>query len=229
MLQLYYTRITPEASGENNTKQKARLSARTKQLHDAAHGLLRCALDTQKKGASGKGKARKSKNTVNTAAATDTTQAPALITGEYGKPYLKELPELFFSLSHSETVAVCAISDREIGIDIEYHREMSPDRLLRIAKRFFAPEEYDAIAEESGEAAKELFYRIWTAKEAYIKFTGEGMHRNLASFSVVPVKDSMVTGDRILAHFRHVDIIGDYSLCLCSGELFQNDLHVRRL
>lgn len=37
---------------------------------------------------------------------------------EYGKPYLDN--GLYFNISHSKNVIVCVISDREVGIDIEY-------------------------------------------------------------------------------------------------------------
>lgn len=38
---------------------------------------------------------------------------------EDGKPYICEYPELFFSISHSENLAICSFSNREIGVDVE--------------------------------------------------------------------------------------------------------------
>ncbi|MBR4483004.1 MAG: hypothetical protein IKS58_03395, partial [Paludibacteraceae bacterium] len=55
---------------------------------------------------------------------------------EFEKPFYKEHPEIHFSLSHSGTMAMCAISDRPIGCDVEHQRHRDFD----IAKRFFAKE-----------------------------------------------------------------------------------------
>ena len=38
---------------------------------------------------------------------------------EKGKPTLISAPEIFFSLSHSGTMAACVLADRQIGVDIE--------------------------------------------------------------------------------------------------------------
>lgn len=50
--------------------------------------------------------------------------------GDNGKPYIDG--GAHFSLSHSGKYAVCAVSDCEIGVDIEYPRENT----ARLAKRF---------------------------------------------------------------------------------------------
>ena len=42
-----------------------------------------------------------------------------LIYNEYGKPFLKD-NKLFFNISHDNNLMVIAISDKNIGIDIEY-------------------------------------------------------------------------------------------------------------
>ena len=38
--------------------------------------------------------------------------------GEYGKPYLAS-GDLFFNLSHCGDMVVCAVCDREVGVDIQ--------------------------------------------------------------------------------------------------------------
>ncbi|MBQ7199995.1 MAG: 4'-phosphopantetheinyl transferase superfamily protein [Eubacterium sp.] len=43
----------------------------------------------------------------------------------------------FFNISHTKNIAVCAVSDREVGIDVEHKRELK-DPLIR---RAFTPEE----------------------------------------------------------------------------------------
>ncbi|MDY6427242.1 MAG: 4'-phosphopantetheinyl transferase superfamily protein, partial [Bacteroidales bacterium] len=78
---------------------------------------------------------------------------------EFEKPFYKEHPEIHFSLSHSGVMAMCAISDRPVGCDVEKIRE----RDLDIAKRFFTSEEYDLIkSQKTDELQTKMFFRIWT-------------------------------------------------------------------
>ncbi len=98
---------------------------------------------------------------------------------EKGKLRLKN-SRLGFNISHSGAFVACAIHEGEIGIDIEEKREISP-RLFRsvlseserknLLKGKALPEE--KIPADSPLTAE--FLRLWTAKEAYLKFTGEGL------------------------------------------------------
>lgn len=99
--------------------------------------------------------------------------------GKYGKPCLVEPDGLFFNLSHSGDYTAVAVSDGEVGCDIQQIKPAD----LRVARRFYSEEEREAV-ESAGEGAEELFYRIWTAKESYLKALGVGLNRLLASFSV---------------------------------------------
>ena len=57
---------------------------------------------------------------------------------EHGKPYLPS-NDLHFNLSHSDDLALLAISQQPLGIDIE--KIMTKD-LMPLAHRFFHPDEY---------------------------------------------------------------------------------------
>lgn len=88
-----------------------------------------------------------------------------------GKPYLDPACDLQFNLSHSSGLGIYAVTfGRRVGVDIE-RIEARPD-LLEVARRFFTPEEF-ALLEPN--RSLELFYRIWTRKEAWLKATGEGL------------------------------------------------------
>jgi len=103
--------------------------------------------------------------------------------GPYGKPFLADYPDIHFSLSHSGTMVMAAFAPVCAGCDVEKIAQANS----KIAERFFAPEEAAALRECRDEAAyMDLFYRIWTRKESYIKMTGEGMHLPLDSFFVWP-------------------------------------------
>ncbi len=89
--------------------------------------------------------------------------------GENGKPYLKNYP-YYFNLSHSGSYAVCVLSGREVGADIQIHRTADFGRLV---KRFFSPAEAEAFA--GAEEPEKLFFRLWARKEAFGKLTGRGI------------------------------------------------------
>lgn len=125
--------------------------------------------------------------------------------GPDGKPYLDRIP-LFFSLSHSGDYVACALSDREIGVDIQQRRDCSVERL---AKRFFAQEEWQWICECPGEEDRlALFCHFWTQKESFGKLTGEGLRSGLA---VGPEEKMRGRG----AWFAAYDALPGYSVCAC--------------
>ena len=99
---------------------------------------------------------------------------------EFGKPYLKDKPfNFYFNLSHTKSAVVAAVSNQEIGVDIERKAETN----LGIAFRFFTKSEYNYI-DEFPDKREERFYEVWTKKEAYIKFVGKGLAIPLNSFNV---------------------------------------------
>lgn len=98
-----------------------------------------------------------------------------------GKPYLTEdcnPLNLQFNLSHSENMAIVGISrDRRIGVDLEKMRSM--ENSLQLAKRFFCDSEYALLTQTIPKKRDKLFFQLWTAKEAYLKATGEGISGGL--------------------------------------------------
>lgn len=92
--------------------------------------------------------------------------------GEKGKPYLKDSP-FYFNLSHSGSYVVCALSGQEVGVDIQQYKRTD---IVRLADRFYSAEEKEAMkACHDRKEREQLFYQLWTRKEAYGKLTGEGI------------------------------------------------------
>jgi len=90
---------------------------------------------------------------------------------------------LCFSVSHSQTIALYAITqNREIGVDVEYLREDLAS--LEMAERFFSAGEFETIAALPAELRTEGFFHCWTRKEAYIKAHGGGLSLPLNRFEV---------------------------------------------
>ena len=113
---------------------------------------------------------------------------PAIRKGPHGKPYLEGsgLEGVFFSLSHTRGHAIVCFSEREIGADCENMeaRRGGSARYEGIAARCFTEDErgYIAFGQPGGTLR---FFEIWTAKEAYMKYTGKGFAEGIGSFSVL--------------------------------------------
>ena len=105
--------------------------------------------------------------------------------GKHGKPAIDIAlgrPELRFNLSHTKGLVACAVGvGATIGIDVETLSRKRP--AFDIARRFFRPSEVDILLGTAQNHQPRTFFRFWTLKEAYIKATGEGLHRALSSFS----------------------------------------------
>ena len=101
-----------------------------------------------------------------------------------GKLYL-EGDTLYFNITHSGDFIGFAISkELEIGLDIENPTRDSGS-LLDIADRYFTEEETAALRNASEEQEKQLFFNIWTLKEAVLKATGDGIVAGLDSIDVL--------------------------------------------
>ena len=81
-----------------------------------------------------------------------------------GKPVFAQREDLHFSLSHSGPDAMCAISDREIGADVQQVKPVH----MSVARRFHFRER-DWLAEQPHEEQNRAFFRIWARKEAWVK------------------------------------------------------------
>ena len=132
--------------------------------------------------------------------------------GISGKPYLCEPEGLYFSTSHSGTIAACAFFDEEIGLDIQQVREVS-EKMIRKA---CTDKEYEHLMAMDEEARKDAFCRMWTIKESYVKYTGTGM-------SVMPLELEVDMGEHMtISHdgnimdvvFEEYEIPG-YHMTLC--------------
>jgi 4'-phosphopantetheinyl transferase len=105
-----------------------------------------------------------------------------LIYGENGKPYLKD-GNKYFNISHSGNYVILALSEKEVGIDIE-KIDTHPDK---VAVRCFTTEECEWMRQEESD---EAFYKLWTAKESVMKATGLGFSLSPGSFCVLPIDSS---------------------------------------
>jgi 4'-phosphopantetheinyl transferase len=103
--------------------------------------------------------------------------------GAFGKPALEADHALHFNLSHSNEMALLAVTlDAEIGVDVEHVRADFASE--EIARRFFSRAEVDVFNALPPEERVAAFFRCWTRKEAYIKAIGKGLSQALDAFDV---------------------------------------------
>ena len=90
-----------------------------------------------------------------------------------GKPRLAPAGGPCFNLSHAGELAVIAVSAGAVGVDVE--PEASAPAALEAAAIACTPAEAAALDRLPAEDRPLWALRLWTAKEAYLKATGEGL------------------------------------------------------
>ncbi len=94
-----------------------------------------------------------------------------------GKPALTQsfgVDRIQFNVAHSAGFVIYAVTlGRKIGVDLEPIVPIV--ELEQIADRFFSDREKASLHALVGEEQREAFFKIWTAKEAYLKACGEGL------------------------------------------------------
>ena len=112
--------------------------------------------------------------------------ALAFAAAEHGKPFalVDGAPAtVSFNVSHSGGHGLIAVADwGSVGVDVE-------ERVIRhdidgVLRTAFAPDEQGDLAAASGSGKAELFFRMWTMKEALIKALGSGFSLDTASFTL---------------------------------------------
>lgn len=132
-----------------------------------------------------------------------------IIKDERGKPRLRD-GGLHFSFSHSGDFALCAVSECEVGADIEQKRELSDSMCRRILS-----------AEDSCGVI-----HAWSGKEAYLKLCGCGLFGGTSLLSL-SIHDGFVfkNGEKA-AHIFQTDFC-DTVISLCTYE--KNSVTVREM
>ena len=124
---------------------------------------------------------------------------------EFGKPFLSpdsKGNKLSFNLSHSGNIAVFVFSrNREVGIDVEKIKELTD--MEGVVDLCFSESEKKWFNNLPPYKKEEMFYKIWTDKEAYIKAIGKGL-----SFSPNNISLEQRSDDELF--FK--EIIGDENL-----------------
>jgi 4'-phosphopantetheinyl transferase len=119
---------------------------------------------------------------------------------EFGKPLLADAPELHFNVSHCHGAAAIALCrDGRIGVDVE--RVTRERAALEDVRRYFSTGEIRALDSCSDHLWPELFFALWTLKEAYLKAKGAGL--------AVPLERFGFSLDQGMAEIRLETSLGD--------------------
>ena len=138
------------------------------------------------------------------------------------KPYLKN-NEIFFNISHSENIVICAFSDKEVGVDVEKINHFEKDVINRV---FLENEINDS-------QNKDIFYtKLWTSKESLMKYLGTGLSLDPKAIQFDLKKNECISCDELndkRFYFTQYEI-EDYSVSVCSEyKSFTNELIWRNL
>ncbi len=110
----------------------------------------------------------------------------SFVYNENGKPRLKD-GKVYFNVSHTKGLIMIAVSDREVGIDVENFAEKKVD-CQKIAEKYFFDDEIkqiSAVSPVGGDSFvdKKKFFILWTKKESAIKYAGLSLASSLKTTS----------------------------------------------
>jgi phosphopantetheinyl transferase len=100
---------------------------------------------------------------------------------EKGRPYLPDLPDVWFSFSSCRFGFLGAWSSTHwIGVDLEDQTRNL--QAVELAQQFFSEAEVRAVKAVGGLARLRTFCQLWSLKEAALKSIGEGLPFGLDAF-----------------------------------------------
>ena len=100
-------------------------------------------------------------------------EKPVFVYGEHGKPFIVGHPVIHFNLSHCREAAVCMLSKRPVGVDVESVRSFK-EELVR-----YTMNDHEVRQIMQSERPDIEFIRLWTMKEAVLKLSGRGIMDNM--------------------------------------------------
>ena len=104
----------------------------------------------------------------------------------YGKPFVVEPTAVKrpFNVAHTDGLVLCGVGTsghQLVGVDVErLGRRTDPE----LATRYFSPPEVEYLRQfRNTSERQDVFLRIWTLKESFIKAIGTGLQTPLADFA----------------------------------------------
>ncbi|MES2205564.1 MAG: 4'-phosphopantetheinyl transferase superfamily protein [Pseudomonadota bacterium] len=144
----------------------------------------------------------------------------------YGKPFIANQlhTSLYFNLSNSTNLAVCAISviDEHIGIDTECNTRLPV--MHSIMDISLSKQEKKQVFSLSPEQQQKQILLYWIIKEAYIKAQGLGLQIDLSEITVETDQDDAIyIAHPTMPNFRPLnwsvqcyDLASQHNIAVCS-------------
>jgi 4'-phosphopantetheinyl transferase len=112
-----------------------------------------------------------------------------------GRPILADEPEIQFSISHSGVLVAVALTLKgRVGIDLEAISR--PADFNSLSERIFSISEQQTLLTGPEGERPAVFFRGWTAKEAYLKALGLGLPGGLKGVAV-PLDEADPSSPRV--------------------------------
>lgn len=128
----------------------------------------------------------------------------------YGKPYLKNHPDIHFNISHSMDCIVCVISDEKVvGIDVEKIRTFNTFAAKKVCT---SRELADVYANEDPDRQ---FFRYWTLKESYVKTIGLGISYPMKDINFTIHSNNLIESNATNCQFNLLEDIEGYVIAVC--------------
>lgn len=143
---------------------------------------------------------------------------PQFVYGKNGKPYLTS-NDIFFNLSHSDNLSVCAISDVEIGVDCERVAPAKPHVLERV---------FNELERETAKSDK-TFTEIWTKKESVVKYYGGSLWADGKHTAIIFPKNALYHGNLCKANVFTITLrqgAEEYAVSIATED---KDYHIQQI
>ena len=134
---------------------------------------------------------------------------------KFGKPYLSR-GKFFYNISHSKKIVVCALSDNEVGIDIQFLEKMDISPIISLLHK----------KEQTQIHSLEDFIKLWTIKESYLKYLGTGLYKPLNSFYI---ENNCIFDNKIKTKYKTFKLQKNYWITVVSNNLDANNLIIKKV
>lgn len=131
------------------------------------------------------------------------SDAPEFSFGKYGKPFLRNSNDVFFSISHTNSGVVCGVSRSEIGVDIA---DRDPKNLDCTESAMHTNER---IQIQQSEDPAKIFAKFWALKESFLKCIGTGISADICrlDFSSYASNEFFFAGTFMQLFFENQTVI----------------------
>jgi 4'-phosphopantetheinyl transferase len=133
---------------------------------------------------------------------------------EFGKPFLnpEKFKDIHFNVSHTIDEIAIAVASFSLGFDLEINQDNYPKSLV---KQMLHSE--DQLKIESSVQ----FYQLWSIKEAFVKYTGDGLQLSLKN--IVVTNDDLdcltLQSPKQKAQVRKIELLENHTCFVAADNL----------